>query len=75
MNQPDDTFLLTPPDPVTEVRYFSPIGRRAAITSTFRATVDLSPASSRAAARRPCPVVVESIDGRITVIGVDARRT
>jgi YbbR domain-containing protein len=36
-----DTFLLNQLDPVTEVRYFSPSGRRP-VASTFVATVDLA---------------------------------
>ena len=38
---PADKFLLNTLDPVTEIRYFSPSGRRP-VASTFTATVDLS---------------------------------
>jgi YbbR domain-containing protein len=67
VNQPENTFLVTSVDPVTEVRYFSPSGA-VPITSTFRATVDITgvePGSGPVAV----PVVVESVDRRITVIG------
>jgi YbbR domain-containing protein len=40
-NQPEPTYLLNTIEPVTEVRYFSPSGRRP-VASTFKATVDLS---------------------------------
>jgi YbbR domain-containing protein len=55
---PPDMFLLNTLDPVTEIRYFSPSGRRP-VASTFTATVDLSnvpPGTSSV------PVVVRSND-------------
>jgi YbbR domain-containing protein len=41
INIRSDTHLLNQLDPVTEVRYFSPTGRRP-VASTFTATVDLA---------------------------------
>jgi YbbR domain-containing protein len=66
-NQPEDTFLLSQPEPVTEVRYFSATGVRP-ITSTFEAVVDLSgvvPGSGP----QSVPISVRSIDDRIQVLG------
>jgi YbbR domain-containing protein len=67
--QPDDTFLLTPPEPVTVVRYFAPSGVRP-ITSTFTATVDVSNVEAGAGPVQ-VPIVVTSLDDRITVLGSD----
>lgn len=66
VGQPDDTFLLTAVEPVTTVRYFAPSGVRP-IATTFEATIDLSgvPAGS---GPRLVPIVVTSLDDRITVI-------
>jgi YbbR domain-containing protein len=65
--QADDTFLLTPPEPVTVVRYFAPSGVRP-ITSTFTATVDVSDVEAGAGPVQ-VPIVVTSLDDRITVLG------
>lgn len=65
--QPDDTFLLTAVEPVTVIRYFAPSGVRP-ITSTFTATVDLSDVEPGAGPRL-VPIVVTSLDDRITVLG------
>lgn len=64
--QPDDTFVLQAIPPVTEVRYVSPSGTRA-ISSTFKATVDLSNITPGSGAKS-VPVDVQSIDDRIDVI-------
>lgn len=67
INQPEDTFMLKAVDPVTEVRYFSPSGA-VPFTSTFTATVDVAdvePGSGPVSV----PVVIESADARINVIG------
>lgn len=65
--QRDDTFLLTAPEPVTLVRYFAPSGVRP-ITSTFTATIDISDVEP---GKGPVqvPIVVTSLDDRITVLG------
>ena len=68
-NQPDDTFLLTAIEPVTVIRYFAPSGVRP-ITSTFTARVDLSDVDAGAGPQR-VPIVVTSLDERITVLGSD----
>ena len=62
-----DTFLLNTLDPVTEVRYFSPSGRRP-VASTFSATVDLGdvPAGNGPVS---VPVRLISLDPDINVIG------
>jgi YbbR domain-containing protein len=67
-----DTFLLNTLDPVTEVRYFSPSGRRP-VASTFTATVDLStvPAGTGPVS---VPVRLVSIDPDINVIGYSPDR-
>ena len=68
INQRPDTFLLNQLDPVTEVRYFSPSGRRP-VASTFTATVDLAnvPAGTGAVS---VPVRVVAAEGSdIQVIG------
>jgi YbbR domain-containing protein len=66
-NKPPDTFVVTVLPPVTEVRYFAPSGVPP-ITSTFRASVDLSDVEP-GAGLVSVPVSVEAIDPRITVIG------
>ena len=66
-NQPEDTFLLTAVEPVTVIRYFAPSGVRP-IASTFTATVDLADVEPGAGPQL-VPIVVESLDDRITVLG------
>lgn len=66
-DQPPDTFLLTAPEPVTEVRYFSATGVRP-ITSTFEAVVDLSGVDA-GSGPQSVPISVRSIDDRIQVLG------
>ncbi len=66
VGQPSDTFILEDLPPVTEVRYVSPSGARA-ISSTFKATVDLSNITPGSGAKS-VPVDVQSIDDRIDVI-------
>lgn len=66
VGQPDDTFILSAIPPVNEVRYISPSGVPA-ISSTFTAEVDVSnvePGSGPVS----LPVIVRSIDDRITVV-------
>ena len=67
--QPDDTYLLTAPEPVTVVRYFAPSGVRP-ITSTFSATIDIAGVEP-GAGRTQVPIVVTSLDERITVLESD----
>jgi YbbR domain-containing protein len=66
VGQPEDTFILSAIPPVSEVRYISPSGVPA-ISSTFTAEVDVSnvePGSGPVS----LPVIVRSIDERITVV-------
>jgi YbbR domain-containing protein len=66
VGQPPTTFILTAIPPVDEIRYLSPSGVPA-ISSTFTAEVDVSnvtPGSGPVS----LPVVVKSIDERITVV-------
>lgn len=65
---PPDSFLLTIPDPVTEIRYFAPSGTRP-LESDFEASVDISGVQPGSGPQR-VPVRVVSIDERITVVGV-----
>lgn len=65
---PPDSFLLTIPDPVTEIRYFAPSGTRP-LQSDFEATVDISGVQPGSGPQR-VPVRVVAIDERITVVGV-----
>jgi YbbR domain-containing protein len=69
---PDDTFLLTDPEPVTLVRYIAPSGVRP-ITSTFEAWIDIS-GIEPGSGPQSVPVTVESIDDRITVFGQEPDR-
>ncbi len=66
-NQPDDTFLLTALEPVTTIRYFAPSGIRP-IATTFTATVDLANVPPGGGPQL-VPIVVASLDPRITVLG------
>jgi YbbR domain-containing protein len=66
--QPEDSFLLTTIDPVTEIRYFAPSGTRP-LSSDFEASIDLSGIQPGSGPQR-VPVLVVSIDDRITVVGV-----
>ena len=62
--QPDGSFLLTQPEPVTEIRYFSASGVQP-IASDFRAHIDISniePGSGP----HSVPIQVDAIDTRIT---------
>jgi len=67
VNQPDDTFLLTVPEPVTTIRYFAPSGVRP-IATTFTATIDLADIPPDGDPQL-VPIVVTSLDPRITVLG------
>lgn len=66
VGQPEDTFLLTVLEPVTVVRYFAPSGVRP-IAATFTATVDLSGVEPGSGPQL-VPIVVTSVDDRITVL-------
>lgn len=65
---PQNSFLLTSVDPVTEIRYFAPSGTRP-LSSDFEASIDLSGIQPGSGPHR-VPVRVVSIDDRITVVGV-----
>ena len=69
VNQPDRTFNLTKPEPVTQVRYFAPSGVLVG-TSTFSATVDLSGMTPTGAAVS-VRIEVTSVDGRVRVLGYE----
>ena len=69
VNQPDRTFILTKPEPVTQVRYFAPSGVLVG-TSTFSATVDLSGMTPTGAAVS-VRIEVTSVDGRVRVLGYE----
>lgn len=66
--QPQDSFLLTSIDPVTEIRYFAPPGTRP-LSSDFAASVDLSGIQPGSGPQR-VPVRVVSTDTRIRIVGV-----
>ncbi len=65
--QPDDTFLLTAVEPVTSIRYFAPSGVQP-IATTFIATIDVSDVAPGGGPQL-VPIVVTSLDDRITVLG------
>jgi YbbR domain-containing protein len=65
--QPDDTFLLTAVEPVTSIRYFAPSGVQP-IATTFVATIDVSDVTP-GGGRQLVPIIVTSLDDRITVLG------
>jgi YbbR domain-containing protein len=65
--QPDDTFRLTAVEPVTSIRYFAPSGVQP-IATTFIATIDVSGVTPGGGPQL-VPIVVESLDDRITVLG------
>jgi len=73
VNQPPNTFLLTPPAQVTAVRYFAPNGVPVAANS-FVATVDLAgvPANGEFVTVR---IDVKPLDERIRVLGYDPALT
>ena len=71
-NQPEDTILINNLDPVTEVRYFSPSGRRA-VSSTFQAEVDLANVPVGAGPQQ-VPVSLISIDPEINVVSFSPDR-
>lgn len=69
VGQPADTFLLTPPPPVTVIRYFAPAGVPVT-TNSFAASVDLSSVDPQAG---PVSVRIEvtSPDSRVRVLGYE----
>ena len=66
VNQPPNTIILNNIDPVTEVRYFSPSGRRA-VATTFSASVDLANVPIGAGPQL-VPVSLTSIDPDINIV-------
>jgi YbbR domain-containing protein len=68
VGQPDDSFLLTSIDPVTEIRYFASSDIRP-VPSDFEASVDLSGIQPGGGPQR-VKVRVVSIDTRIRIVGV-----
>lgn len=70
LNQPQDTFVLRPPEDVTSVRYLAIGGDRPRITSSsFTVTVDLAGVVAVPGAPSvSLPVVVRSVDPAIQVI-------
>jgi YbbR domain-containing protein len=70
--EPPATFLLNTIDPVTEVRYFSPSGRRP-LASTFEAWVDLTDIQA-GTGPVSVPVRMESIDPEINVVSFTPER-
>lgn len=69
INQPPDTVLLTPPPPVTSVRYFAPSGVPVA-ASSFVATVDLAGVEAEGGFVS-VRIEVMPLDERIRVLGYD----
>lgn len=67
--QPADTVLLTPPPPVTVIRYFAPAGVPVT-SSSFEAIVDLSLVDPQAGAVS-VRIQVSSPDSRIRVLGYE----
>jgi YbbR domain-containing protein len=67
--QPADTFLLTPPPPVTVIRYFAPAGVPVS-SSSFEASVDLSSVDPQAGSVS-VRIEVDSPDSRIRVLGYE----
>ena len=67
--QPTDTFLLTPPPPVTVIRYFAPAGVPVT-TNSFTASVDLSAVDPQAGAVS-VRIEVVSPDSRIHILGYE----
>jgi len=67
IGQPTDSFLLTLPDPVTEIRYFASSDVRP-LSSDFAASIDLGGIQPGSGPQR-VPVRVESIDTRIRITG------
>jgi YbbR domain-containing protein len=67
--QPADTFLLTPPPPVTIIRYFAPAGVPVS-SSSFEASVDLSSVDPQAGSVS-VRIEVDSPDSRIRVLGYE----
>jgi len=65
----EETYLLTPLEPVRSVSYFAPSGISPS-QSTFRATVDLTsvePGSGPVSV----PILMESIDDRVSVLSIE----
>lgn len=69
-NQPDDTFLLTVVEPVTEVRYFAAADVPTPISASFLASIDLAGVQP-GAGPQSVPIRVEAIDPRINVLGAE----
>ncbi|TFG68566.1 MAG: hypothetical protein E4H24_03275 [Thermomicrobiales bacterium] len=69
INDPPDTYVLTPPPPVTQVRYFAPSGVPVA-ASTFLATIDLENFADTVGVVS-VPISVTSPDPRIRILGFE----
>lgn len=69
INDPPDTYVLTPPPPVTQVRYFAPNGVPVA-ASTFLATIDLENFADTVGVVS-VPITVTSPDPRIRILGFE----
>ncbi len=69
INDPPDTYVLTPPPPVTQVRYFAPSGVPVA-ASTFLATIDLENFADTVGVVS-VPITVTSPDPRIRILGFE----
>lgn len=70
---PPDTFMLTPPAPVTAIRYFAASGVPVAANS-FEATVDLGGVEARGGFVT-VRIDVKPLDERIRVLGYDPPQT
>jgi YbbR domain-containing protein len=66
-NLPDQTFVLTYPDPITLIRYFAPSGVPV-IANSFLATVDLAGVQADGGFVTR-PIVVTPLDDRIRILG------
>jgi YbbR domain-containing protein len=69
VNDPPQTYVLTPPPPVTLVRYFAPTGVPVA-ASSFLATIDLETFGDSVGVVS-VPISVTSPDPRIRILGFE----
>ncbi len=69
VNDPPDTYVLTPPPPVTLIRYFASNGVPVA-ASSFIATIDLETYADTVGVVS-VPIVVSSPDPRIRILGFE----
>ena len=68
VGEPEDSFLLTSIEPVTEIRYFAATDIRL-LSSDFTASIDLSGIQPGSGPQR-VQVQVHSVDDRIRIVGV-----